>query len=287
MSYLHINNLYKDQTILMFRECYALEKIHGTSAHISWNEGEIRYFAGGEKHETFKGLFSEGLLHERFIQLGHPKVVVYGEAYGGSCQGMNQTYGPKLQFVAFEVKIGESWLSVPQAEEIAAMLGLDFVPYVKCSTDLAVLDAERDKPSAQAVKCGIEEPRKREGVVLRPLIETTKNNGQRIIAKHKGADFQETKTPRPIDLEKLAVLKDAEAIAEEWVTPMRLTHVLQRFTNAGIEQTREVIFAMIEDVEREGAGEIITSPGARRAIGKRAAMLFKDRLQDALYVARG
>lgn len=30
MSYLHIPNLYKDQTILLLRECFALEKVHGT-----------------------------------------------------------------------------------------------------------------------------------------------------------------------------------------------------------------------------------------------------------------
>jgi intein/homing endonuclease len=29
MSYLHINNLYKDREILLFKECYAMEKIHG------------------------------------------------------------------------------------------------------------------------------------------------------------------------------------------------------------------------------------------------------------------
>lgn len=29
MAYAHIDNLYKDQTILLFRECFALEKIHG------------------------------------------------------------------------------------------------------------------------------------------------------------------------------------------------------------------------------------------------------------------
>ena len=29
MGYQHIDNLYKNQSILMFRECYALEKIHG------------------------------------------------------------------------------------------------------------------------------------------------------------------------------------------------------------------------------------------------------------------
>ena len=32
MGYLHIENLYKAQDILLFRECYALEKVHGTAA---------------------------------------------------------------------------------------------------------------------------------------------------------------------------------------------------------------------------------------------------------------
>ena len=35
MAYLHIDNLYKNQEILMFKECYALEKIHGTSGTIT------------------------------------------------------------------------------------------------------------------------------------------------------------------------------------------------------------------------------------------------------------
>jgi hypothetical protein len=32
MAYLHIENLYKARDIMLFRECYAMEKIHGTSA---------------------------------------------------------------------------------------------------------------------------------------------------------------------------------------------------------------------------------------------------------------
>ena len=40
MGYRHIDNLYKDQRILLFRECFALEKIHGTSAHVSWTEAK-------------------------------------------------------------------------------------------------------------------------------------------------------------------------------------------------------------------------------------------------------
>ena len=35
MGYRHIDNLYKNQDILLFRECFALEKIHGTSANVA------------------------------------------------------------------------------------------------------------------------------------------------------------------------------------------------------------------------------------------------------------
>ena len=53
MSYLHIDNLYKAQEILLFKECYAMEKIHGTSAHISFNSGNVKFFSGGCKHGEF------------------------------------------------------------------------------------------------------------------------------------------------------------------------------------------------------------------------------------------
>ena len=49
MGYRHIENLYKSQTILQFRECWALEKIHGTSAHVRWSDGKVWFHSGGEK----------------------------------------------------------------------------------------------------------------------------------------------------------------------------------------------------------------------------------------------
>jgi len=64
---------------------------------------------------------------------------------------------------------------------------------------------------------------------------------------------------------------------------MRLTHVLDKIpTPHAPEQTGMVIKAMIEDVLREGAGEIVDTKDARKAIGSRAASMFKKRLQDAL-----
>lgn len=281
MSYLHIENLYKNQAILMFRECYALEKIHGTSAHIGWKDGSVRFFAGGAKQEHFEALFTPAL-HDAFAAIGHPELTVYGEAYGGKMQGMRETYGPALRFVAFEVRVGDTWLAVPAAEDVAGKLGQEFVYYRRIATDLAAIDAERDAPSEQARRNGIEGDKFREGIVLRPLVEVRLSNGDRVIAKHKRDEFKETKTPRAVDPAEAQVLADAQAIAEEWVTPMRLAHVLDKMPGAGIERTRDVIAAMTEDVRREAAGEIVESKAAMRAIGQQAAMLFKKHLQAAL-----
>ncbi len=284
MGYAHIENLYREaaQIIFMFRECFALEKIHGTSAHVSWKDGEVKFFAGGENHTNFVALFDLEKLKELFTAMGKPEVTVYGEAYGGKQQGMSGTYGKNLKFIAFDVEVGDRWLSVPDAETVAKSLGLEFVFYVKIPTEWAAIDAERDAPSVQAVRNGITEPKKREGVVLRPVIEVTTNNGGRIVAKHKGAEFQETKTPRSTDPAKLQVLSEAGAVADEWVTEMRLTHVLDKIPaeQQVIENMRNIIAAMVEDVLREGSGEIVDSKEVRGAIGKKSATMFKERLNE-------
>lgn len=289
MSYLHIDNLYKNQDILLFKECYALEKIHGTSAHLTFNcnpKPSVHFSSGGEAHSRFVSLFDESKLLETFAVLALPLetcLKIFGEAYGGRQQGMSSTYGKELRFIVFDVMIGDNWLDVANADDVAKSFGLEFVHYVKVPTELAALDAQRDAPSVQANRNGIEGDKKREGVVLRPLIEVKKNNGSRIIAKHKGDDFRETAKPRPVvDLAKMEVLQEATAIAEEWVTPMRLLHVLDKLPGHCIEKMREIIAAMREDVLREGSGEIVDSKFVSSAIAKKTAELYKQRLNSSI-----
>lgn len=132
MSYLDIDNLYKNKDILLFKQCYALEKIHGTSSHISFDiftdkkensvfDAElngiyckVHYFSGGEKYENFIKLFNSKTLAQKYLELAiNQKMIIYGEAYGGKQQSMSATYGKDLKFIAFEVKIDDNWLSVP------------------------------------------------------------------------------------------------------------------------------------------------------------------------------
>lgn len=283
MGYQHIDNLYKFQDILLFGECYATEKVHGTSAHVEWKDGTLLFFAGGAKHDEFVSLFDADDLRCRFAALGHDAVTVYGEAYGGKMQGMSATYGKRLLFIAFEAKVGDKWLDVPNAEKVALALGLEFVPYVRIPTTLAAIDAERDRPSVVAERRGCGTDKAREGVVLRPIVEVTKNNGQRIMAKHKGDAFNERATPqRVVDPSKLERMHGADGIAHEWVTPMRLTHVLDAFPDAGMERMGDIIKAMQADIAREAEGEVELSREALKAIGTRTVGLFKARLVEAL-----
>ena len=294
MGYLHIENLYRPeaQRILEFKRLFALEKIHGTSAGIHWKVkdclGQVAFFSGGEKHDRFVALFDAETLCKGFREkVGDVEASIYGEAYGGRQQGMSATYGPNLKFVAFDVKIGDSWLAVPQACAFVESLGLEFVSYAEIPATLEAIDAERDRPSTQATRNGVEGEHIREGVVLRPPFEVTLNNGARLIAKHKRAEFSERKTIPNIDPAKAEILEKAEHIAEEWVTAMRMEHVLDHLQaelgrEVMIQDMPKVIGAMTEDVLREASGEIVDSKEARKAIGHKTVKMFKARLEAGL-----
>lgn len=280
MSYMHIPNLYKDPTILLFRDCVAMEKVHGTSAHVSWNLGDVGFFAGGANHATFVSLFNEENLSCGFSKLGHDHVIVYGEAYGGKLQGMSHTYGPDMRFIAFEVRVGDKWLNVDVADIVCADLGLEFVPYDLIPCDIEHLDEARDWPSEVAIRRGITEPKPREGIVVRPPIEFTRNNGERVIAKHKNDAFSETSSPRKVG--DPLVVTAAESAAMEWVTDERLRHVLDSLGNPDdMSATPTVMASLVADVMREGNGEIEDTKETRKAIGRRAIGLWKAHVKSA------
>jgi len=290
MGYMHIENLYKNQDIFMFKRCYAMEKIHGTSAHISYKDGNINFFAGGSKHETFVKLFDVEMLLMALKETTSDErsIHIYGEAYGGSIQRgwTTESYGNQICFVAFEVKIGDTWLSVPKAEHFCKRLGLDFVHYLEIPTMLEYIDAERDADSIQAIKNGMGEGHKREGIVLRPLEEVIKNNGERVIAKHKRADCSETTTPRNIT-DKLIRQTDIKKIVDEWVTEERLNHIVTSGeVELKLENIGKMMHIMISDIYREGKDEIEESKDLERAIGRETALLVKRQIKNEFYISQ-
>jgi len=298
MGYKKIPNLYRpesSQAIIGREVVWAMEKIHGTSAHAAYSVAEgLRLFSGGIKHSLFEKMIDAriglGVLETNFrhyMENNLNKVVVYGEAYGGKCQAMSNTYG-ELNFVAFEVKVDGKWLTVPKAEKWARKLGFDFVPYEKGPATVEWLNAQRDAPSIQAAKNGCGEDKVREGVVIRTIDDEIDRFGERVLVKHKCEKFSETRTPREIDPEQQKLWAESRETAEEWVVPMRLEHVLDKLRANGvdirIQNTGRVIGAMIGDVRKESGAdgphpEIKWSKAVQKAIGARAAKLFKEWLK--------
>jgi len=283
MGYMNIENLYKDQRILMFKECWATEKIHGTSAWITFKGEEtpqkILYHPGGAKLEEFVKLFDETFLLQKLNQIfGTKTIKIHGEHYGGKIQGMKNTYGDKHRFTIFDIKVGESWLSFDKVIDICEKLNLEPVYGVIIPATIESLTEERNKRSIQSMRNGVSGSKQKEGIVCRPLIEMNDNKG-RIIVKFKNDDFRETKTPREISPEKLKILTDAENIAEEWVTPMRLNHVLDDLKLIGetdMIYMPNIINGMIKDIEKESVGETIINSEVKKFIGKKTAEIYKQ-----------
>ena len=291
MGYRKITNLYKNKDILYFKECFALEKIHGTSAHVKYKADEDRlvFFSGGSPHNRFVALFDHDDLLEKFRQNreehgNDEDITIYGEAYGGKLQRMSDTYGKEIKFIAFEVLISkDDWLDVERAHKFVEKMGLEFVHYNRIPTTEEAINAEMMADSVQAVRNGCGEGKMREGIVLRPVIEFVHQNGGRVISKHKRPEFAEREhTPKFSDPEKLKVLEEANAIAEEWVNAMRLEHVLQQIPEEkhDMKYTNEIIKTMIDDVYVEAKGEIVESKDVRKAIGKKTVKLFKEYLNN-------
>lgn len=307
MGYMKIPNLYNDTRIFNFEECYAMEKIHGTSAHIRWDGKEVIFFSGGEKHENFVKLFNVEDLKVTFTELcGENSLTVYGEAYGGKQQGMSDTYGKELKFIAFDVRMGDgTWLTVPEAEAFVTLaLDLEFVDYVKVATKLHLLDAERDMPSVQAHKNGISEDKVREGIVIRPIQEEVDHKGNRIITKHKCAAFSEVEHVKMVDLEALEEKNRKAVLADAWVTEMRLHHVLDKVKADRIEAAHQmgddtidtpfdmkdtsiIIGAMVKDVMAESEGQLVWDKAMGSAVASATARLFKLYLHKKLEEAVG
>ncbi len=171
----------------------ATEKVDGTNVRIMWDGDKVRL--GGKTdnaqmplhlveklNELFGGEVNEQLFEQTF-DCGD--VCLYGEGFGEKIQS-GGNYG-KVNFVLFDVKIGEWWLKREDVEDIARKLCVKIVPIMFEST----LD-ELSEKAAEGFKSNWGEFMS-EGLVARPSCELLARNGERIIVKLKHKDFQRLK----------------------------------------------------------------------------------------------
>lgn len=264
-------------------------------------------FSGGITHATFLAMLlathklDEVLAKLTAETLGRDvqEVVIYGEGYGGKCQGLSRVYGP-TNFVAFEVQRGGYWLDVERAAEFVTRLGLPFVHFERGPVTQEWLTQQRDRPSEQARRNGLWDGNPetgksfhREGVVIRPLLEWADPSGGRVMVKFRQPESDEKKTPKSLDEGGNLSQETAEKIAEEYSTATRLEHVLSAMISRGeagevdglrgltIKDTGKVCKAFVEDIAVEAARDdgVEWSDAIGKSVSRKACALWKARLR--------
>lgn len=114
-------------------------------------------------------------------------VTLYGEGYGDRIQKVGSLYNPHgVDFILFDIRIGNFWLVRSDVNEIAEKLGILSVPVVFAGT-LKQAEEEVKKGFHSEISA---EPLEAEGMVLVPLGGFLDRGGNRIITKLKARDYR-------------------------------------------------------------------------------------------------
>ena len=161
------------------------EKIDGTNTRIEYKDGVFNY--GGRTDNAQIPTFLLSRLQEitRNGSWDFPDgVCLYGEGYGAKIQKGGGNYkADGVDFILFDVLIGDWWLKTEDVAEIAHNLGLEQVPQLCCCS---LIEA------SGLVKNGLQSTFgnfQAEGVVLKPIVSLFTRRGDRIVGKIKTKDF--------------------------------------------------------------------------------------------------
>jgi len=215
-----INDQLEIKGLNLIRDIIVEEKVDGTNACLllGYDEKDIgfywRYFSRNNEireidimyiRDTLDKVVDFKLLEEwylkNFVQIPKkdnndtyfPEIRIFGEVYGDKIQKTNYLPKGERDFVVFDIKINQSWLSIKVRNEICRNLNLKIVPKIcildrfpsfeECYNLLAV----KYPKSIVAEKNGLE--MYLEGFILRPKINLYVAPNRRILGKIKRKDF--------------------------------------------------------------------------------------------------
>lgn len=171
------------------------EKVDGTNIRVHWQPQEevpVRFGGKTENAQLPTPLIdklSKMFHYQKFVDAGFGTdtkdyITLYGEGYGARIQKGGGNYKKDdVDFVLFDVRVGNWWLKREAVEEIATKLGIKVVPIVGEGTLIEAVEM---------VKAGLNSQWGdfiAEGLVCRPKVDLFARNGDRIITKIKTRDF--------------------------------------------------------------------------------------------------
>ena len=188
---------------LFYNQWLSTEKVDGTNIRIivfTYKEvpdsrKEISFEIKGKTDKAQIPIFLMDKLKEIFTNdkiellsdlVEAPEVCLYGEGYGARINKGGVYIPNGVDFILFDVKIGDWWLKREDVEEIAKKLEIQIVPIIAVGTlQQAIASIKLENViSKLRVDGGLAE-----GLVLKPIIELRDRAGRRIITKIKHKDY--------------------------------------------------------------------------------------------------
>lgn len=119
---------------------------------------------------------------------GEKEVILFGEGYGRKIQKGGGNYiSDGVDFILFDVLIGENYLERANVEDIARAMGIKVVPIVGTGSLYEAVEYVKKHPASVVAEGRCE----MEGIVARPKIEMRDRRGNRLICKIKWEDMRE------------------------------------------------------------------------------------------------
>ncbi len=166
------------------------EKVDGTNIRVRWNRGiEVEF--GGRTDNAQVPTYLYKRLQELFPLEKFDKnisetdeLILYGEGYGAKIQKGGGNYkSDGVDFVLFDVKVGDWWLTRPDMFDVAQKLDIPWVPLIGNGTLTEMVRFAQNGFSSAWGDFPAE------GIVARPETELFDRSLHRIITKIKTKDF--------------------------------------------------------------------------------------------------
>lgn len=171
------------------------EKVDGTNVRVFWDGHAVTFGGRTDKaqihaslvnklNEYFGGEANAQLFEQTF---GDREVELFGEGYGAKIQKGGNYIPDAVDFILFDVMVGDNYQPRESVESVAETFGLKVVPIVGEGTILEAVDFVKSNPKSVIAS---NPDYDMEGIVCRPNVELRDRCGNRVIVKIKWHDFQ-------------------------------------------------------------------------------------------------
>ena len=193
-----MEGVFRNPTIEFLQYCDWVwtEKVDGTNIRVYW-DGHTVTFGGRTDNaaipaelvtrlnELFGGEINAQIFEQAF---GDKEVILFGEGYGRKIQkGGGKYISDGVDFILFDVLIGENYQEREWVEKTAKLFGIKVVPIVGGGSIEDAINYVKKHPDSVIA----EDQREMEGIVCRPATELRDRCGNRVIIKIKWEDMKE------------------------------------------------------------------------------------------------